>query len=218
MSEQTPPTPNLPAAPAPPQPPAPKPLTKRVGHSMLLIRIIAIDKFVKGACLIVIGTFILHMIRDDKNLHDTLHDFVNDLRIDPNNKYIHNLLEKTLGVSERTLRLFYTGTLIYAALYLIEGLGLFFDKAWAEWMTIIATALFLPLEIVEICRDVTLFRVIVFILNVLMVIYLGMRLQWRHQAKMAGVDLKKDPEAVHYEALKAPDETPKALPPDGNVP
>jgi uncharacterized membrane protein (DUF2068 family) len=210
MSEQPPPIPSAAVASPPPSLPAPKPLAQRAGHSMLLIRIIAIDKFIKGACLLIIGTFILHMIRDDKNLHDTLHDFINDLRIDPNNKHIHILLEKTLGVSEHTLRLFYVGTLIYAGLYLVEGLGLFFDKAWAEWMTIIATALFLPLEILEIYRVVTLFRIIVFILNILMLIYLGLRLHWRHEATKAGVDVKKDPEALHY--LEA-----KASPVDGNV-
>jgi uncharacterized membrane protein (DUF2068 family) len=200
-------------APIPPAPPAPapKPLAKRAGHSLLLVRLIAIDKFIKAAALLIVGVYLLHMIHLDRNMHDTLRDFVNDLRIDENNEYIHKLLEKTLGFNRRTLWYFYTGTLIYAGLYLVEGLGLFFDKAWAEWMTIIATALFLPLEIVEICRDITIFRIIVFILNILMVIYLGLRLHWRHEAKIAGVDVKKDPQGRHHSAPKAPS-------PDGNVP
>ncbi len=205
-----------PAAPLSPEPPAPKPLAKRAGHSLLLIRIIAIDKLIKGACLLVVGVFILHMIRHDKNLNHTLQDFIDYLRIDPNNKYIHSLLEKTLGVNKRTLGLFYAGTLIYAGLYLIEGFGLFFDRAWAEWMTIIATALFLPLEIVEICKAVTFFRILVFVLNVLMVIYLGLRLHWRREAKQAGVDVKTDPEALHYQAIEK--NQPKALPTGGNDP
>jgi uncharacterized membrane protein (DUF2068 family) len=177
---------------------------------MFLIRIIAIDKFVKGSLLIIVGVYLLQMLHLNRNIHDTLHDLVNDLRIDPNNKYIHLLLKKTLGLNRRSLWYVYAGTLIYAGLYFIEGIGLFFDKAWAEWLTIIATAGFLPLEILELYREITPLRVIVFVLNILMVIYLALRLHWRHLAKLAGVDVKKDPEGLHCDQAKA-------SAPDGNV-
>jgi uncharacterized membrane protein (DUF2068 family) len=188
----------------------PKPLSKRVGHSLLLIRLIAFDKVFKSACLVVVGIYILHMIHIDRNLHDTLLYFVNVLGLDENNRLIQTALQKTIGVDERTLHKLYVGTVIYAALYLIEGFGLYFDRGWAEWMTVITTAGFLPVEIMEIGRHVTILRVVVFISNVLMVIYLIFRIRWRHMAKMAGIDVKTDPEGIHEGEVKA-------SAPNGNV-
>ena len=176
----------------------PKPLEKRAGHSLLLVRLIALDKFVKGAALVIIGVFILRMIRHDHNLHDTLRDFVNDLRLDENNQYIHGLLEKTLGVSASKLRLLSTGTFIYAVLYFVEGVGLWLDQAWAEWMTVIGTAAFIPIEVMEILKGPTVMRVVIFLLNVLAAIYLILRLKWRHEAKKEGVDVKTNPEGVGH--------------------
>ncbi len=190
--------------------PEPKPLSKRAGHSLLLIRLIAFDKVFKSACLVVIGIYILHMIRIDRSLHDTLLYFVNVLRLDENNTLIQNVLQKALGVDDRTLRSLYVGTVIYAALYLIEGFGLYFDRGWAEWLTVITTAGFLPVEVMEIVRHVTILRIVVCILNILMVIYLILRIRWRHMAKKAGVDVKKDPEGTRQDAAKA-------LPTSGNV-
>lgn len=167
----------------------PKPLSERPGHSLLIIRLIAIEKVLKSASLLVVGIFILRMLHLDHTLYGTLHDFVNDLRLDENNHFIHGLLERATGVSDRKLRFLSAGTFIYSALYLTEGLGLYFDRAWAEWLTIITTAGFLPLEIMEIVHDTTAVKLIVFALNIVMVVYLVLRLRWRHLAKKAGVDV-----------------------------
>src|SRR3954469_24373471 len=87
----------------------PKPLEKRPGHSLLVLRLIAVFKFIKSASLLVIGIFILRMIRLDHNIHDVLQQFVNDMRLDENNHMIHGVLEKTLGISHTSLRWLSTG-------------------------------------------------------------------------------------------------------------
>ena len=116
------------------------------------------------------------------------------------------VLAKTLGIDGSAFH-FYVGTLIYAGLYLIEGLGLFFDKGWAEWLTVITTAGFLPLEILKLSVKLTFLRVLIFILNVLMVIYLTSASRWRHLAKFAGVDAQTDPEPMHESTRKPPPPT-----------
>lgn len=160
-----------------------KPLGKRAGHSVLLVRLIAVSKCLKSACLIVVGIFLLHMINLNRDVHDTLLGIVNAVRLDENNRFIHTLLEKTLGISAAKLRLIYTGTLVYAGLYLLEGVGLFMDKAWAEWMTIITTAGFIPLEVWEIIDGPTVTKCGVFALNMFILVYLILRLKWRFAAK-----------------------------------
>jgi len=167
-----------------PHPDPNKPLEQRVGHSLLLVRMIAVAKLFKAAVLLVVGFFILHVLKVHGNAHQVLHDFVNTVRLDPNNQFIHGILEKTLGIQDSTLRLISAGTLIYSGLYLVEGIGLFFDKGWAEWMTVVTTAGFIPFEIYEITREVALGRSIIFLLNVAILVYIAMRLRWRHLRKI----------------------------------
>jgi uncharacterized membrane protein (DUF2068 family) len=51
-------------------------------------------------------------------------------------------------------------------------------------MVILTTAGFIPLENYEISRHATVFRVVVLVANVLIVVYIGMRVRWRHLAKV----------------------------------
>ena len=162
----------------------PKPLAKVHGHSLLIIRCIAIGKLLKAACLLIIGSVIMHSIHLNKSVHDVLHEFLNALRIDEHNEFIHSLLEKSLGVNVHILPWISIGTLIYALLYSLEGIGLLFDKAWAEWMVILTTAGFIPLELYEIYEHATVLRLVIFVLNVLILIYISLRLRWRHLAKI----------------------------------
>ena len=61
---------------------------------------------------------------------------------------------------------------IYAALDLIEGVGLYLEKAWAEYLTLAITASFLPWEIFEVLRKVTWIRSGLLTVNALVVFYL----------------------------------------------
>jgi len=61
---------------------------------------------------------------------------------------------------------------IYAALDLIEGTGLYLEKTWAEYLTLIITASFLPLEGYEVFHRVTLIRVSLLVINALVFFYL----------------------------------------------
>ena len=54
---------------------------------------------------------------------------------------------------------------IYAVLDLTEGIGLYLEKTWAEYLTLIITASFLPWEILEIFRRVTVIRVGLLVVN-----------------------------------------------------
>src|SRR5689334_3514199 len=58
------------------------PLEQRHGHSLLVVRLIAVGKLFKAACLLVVGGFILHSIRAQSSVHDMLLEVINAMRID----------------------------------------------------------------------------------------------------------------------------------------
>jgi len=65
--------------------------------------------------------------------------------------------------------------ILYALLEGTEGIGLFFRRRWAEYLTVFATGLLIPYEIYEVAHRVTLFRAGGLALNVAVVGYLAWR-------------------------------------------
>ncbi len=64
---------------------------------------------------------------------------------------------------------------VYALIFLVEGIGLVAVRRWAEWMTLIVTTSFIPLEIIKLARRPTAPGVVTLALNVAVVVYLTAR-------------------------------------------
>ena len=60
----------------------------------------------------------------------------------------------------------------YAVLEALEMVGLWLAKRWAEYLTFLATTLLLPLEIYEIAQKVSALKIIAFVINLAIVVYL----------------------------------------------
>jgi uncharacterized membrane protein (DUF2068 family) len=101
--------------------------------------------------------------------------------VDPENRYLHSLLLKLTAVDDRILEEISAGTFFYAALLLTEGIGLWLKKHWAEYLTAIATASFIPLEVYELAKHFSITKVIVIGINVAVVWYLVARLRREHK-------------------------------------
>lgn len=147
------------------RPPAPQ---RKPGLGLVLI---GIYKICEGVLLVAAGAGALRLLHRD--LETVLLHWVHVLRVDPDNRYIHSLLERALSMSPKQLKELSAGTFLYAALRLAEGVGLAARKRWAEYLTVIATALFIPLEVYEMFRHFTWVKGVVFALNVVVVVYLA---------------------------------------------
>ena len=51
-------------------------------------------------------------------------------------------------------------------------MGLWYQKRWAEYLTFIATAVLLPLEIYELDDGISVLKILAFVINVAIVVYL----------------------------------------------
>lgn len=162
-------------------------------HNPFLLNLIAMFKLLKGVLLLIVAIRLLRLVHED--LHEVLGHWVDQLRLDPHNHYIHSALERLAGLSPAKLRALSVGTFIYGGLYFVEGLGLLRDKLWAEWLTVITTAGFVPFEIYEVYRHFTWLRLGLLAFNVLILAYLIHRLYQRHQEykrRQSGADAPVD--------------------------
>ena len=77
-----------------------------------------------------------------------------------------------LDASPTTLDLVAAFLIFYGVLQLFEGVGLWLLKRWGEYFAVVATSLFIPLEVYELTEKITWLRVVALIVNVAAVVYL----------------------------------------------
>jgi uncharacterized membrane protein (DUF2068 family) len=141
--------------------------------------LIGIFKLLKGAACLILGFGLLHMLH--KDVAAVAIHYLEALRLDPENRYIHRALLKIFRVTPKQLRELSAGSFVYAALFLTEGTGLVLRKHWAEYLAVISTGLFIPLEGYEIYKHLTWARLIIMAINILTVWYLAVRIAKRHR-------------------------------------
>ena len=148
----------------------------KASHSRFL-RLIALFKLVKAALLIALGVGALKLLH--KDVAEAVEYWVELLRLDPNNHYIDAALEKVSNLTPDKIKELGLGSMIYAGLFLTEGIGLWLEKRWAEWLTVIITSSLIPIEIYEIYRHPTPVKIAVLLINIAIVAYLVYRIRKR---------------------------------------
>jgi uncharacterized membrane protein (DUF2068 family) len=142
--------------------------------------LIAAFKLFKGIALLAAGIGALKLLH--KDVASEVENWINYLRVDPNNHYIQKLLMKLDLLDDRKLKALSVGTFFYSGLLITEGVGLALKKRWAEYLTIVSTALLLPLEIIEITHRVNFTRIALFLVNIAVVAYLIIDVRKKHSA------------------------------------
>jgi uncharacterized membrane protein (DUF2068 family) len=149
------------------------------GRGNLGIEVIGGFKLLKAALLlaaaIVLPIFGKHQV-------PLLFWLAQHVSVDPNAHFFRGLVDKFIQLSPK-FPLISVGMGIYAVIFAIEGTGLVLRKGWAEYLTIIVTASFLPLEIYEMVRHTTVIKGVVIALNIVIVAYLWRRVRARRHQK-----------------------------------
>jgi uncharacterized membrane protein (DUF2068 family) len=138
-------------------------------HNKYLV-LIAVYKLLQALLFVAIGVGALRLLHQD--IDDVLTRVASDLRFNPEGRFVNFVLDRASLLDDPMLRRIGLAAFCYAAVGLLEGIGLYLEKAWGEYLTLIITASFLPLEIHEILRRLTWVRVGLLVVNVLVLLYL----------------------------------------------
>ena len=141
-----------------------------VGASRRSLRLIGGFKLLKALVLLASLALLFRVLQPDST--QLLIHWALKLHVDPKNRYLRAALVKLLHLHSAQLRMLGIGTLLYAALFACEGVGLLLDLAWAEYLTIAETAGFIPIEVYQLIAKHGPIRFAVLIGNLLIVIYL----------------------------------------------
>ncbi len=155
------------------------PLRGKPLRDKIVLRLIAVDRALHFVVLGLLAVALLLFANHQADLHDRFYRVMNDLQVafggNPSHPHKTGLLhdlDQLFTLESSKLRLAAAGIGAYALLEGAEAIGLWWQKRWAEYLTFIATALLLPLEIYEISHKISPFKVLAFVINVAIVIYL----------------------------------------------
>jgi uncharacterized membrane protein (DUF2068 family) len=149
------------------------------------LRIIAGAKIAKGVALACLTLGVFDLIHRD--LTALAQRFVQIARISPENKYVELALEKLGLVEPSTLVRLGILSAMYASIELIEGLGLWFGAAWAEYVVVVSTGLFVPEEFLGLLHHPTWLRLTLLLVNSAILAYVVYVVWNRYRHRKASV-------------------------------
>jgi uncharacterized membrane protein (DUF2068 family) len=153
------------------------PTRGRALRDKVVLRVIAVDRalhFVILAALAVLAFLLAsHRTQIDKLVPRLNSIFFGSRNANatPTHGFLHDI-ERLLTLNVTTFRLIGAAAAAYALLEGAEAYGLWRQRRWAEYLTFIATTLFVPYEIYELNGKITFFRVAAFAVNVAILVYL----------------------------------------------
>jgi uncharacterized membrane protein (DUF2068 family) len=155
-----------------------KPLRDRI-----VLRLIAVDRLVHVLVLGLLGIAVLAFAANRATLRDAFYRVLTALQggvaggpvqTTGHVGIVHDF-DRLFTLRAGTLKEVGIALLCYAALEGLEAIGLWFAQRWAEYLTFLSTAILLPLEVYEIIHKGTPLKVIGFLINVAVVVYLLLR-------------------------------------------
>ena len=147
------------------------------------VRTIAIFEACKGVVVLLAGFGLLHFLHHD--IQSAAEDLVRHSHLNPARHYPQIFIEAAKRTNDSRLWFLASMAFIYSSARLVEAWGLWRLKWWAEWFAILSGAIYIPIEVVEIIKRVTVLRVTVLAVNLFIVIYLIYVRWWNRSRRTA---------------------------------
>jgi uncharacterized membrane protein (DUF2068 family) len=120
---------------------------KSLADRTAFLRLVAIYKFIQASLLVGLGLATLRLVRPE--VAARFSEWVQDLPVGFIQRTAESFLTWISGPQSNRALVLAAGLFAYAALFLVEGVGLWRQRRWAEWLTVVATGALIPPEIYE---------------------------------------------------------------------
>lgn len=144
-----------------------------------IIRLLGVERGVRGLLVFIVGLAVWQLQVSQESLVDHLKEalpllkpFADQIGWNMSDSGVINFLTELISTSPHTLSLISLALVLYGLLQIVEGAGLWFQKRWAEYLAVVATSAFIPLEVFEISHKVTFLRVGALVINIAAVLWL----------------------------------------------
>jgi uncharacterized membrane protein (DUF2068 family) len=143
---------------------------KSVLHHYFGLRAVAVFEFFKGLFVLLIGLGLVSLIH--RNVETTAEGILRTLHFDPAWHYSRKFIEAASRMNDHRLWVLSAFALAYATFRLVEAYGLWYERHWAEWLAVISSGFYVPVEVYHLYHQFTPIRVVVLLANLLIAAYL----------------------------------------------
>jgi uncharacterized membrane protein (DUF2068 family) len=155
------------------------PLRGKALRDKVVLRLIAVDRIFHFVILVALGIAVIAIAGNEAAVRSRFYRVLTDLQggvaggpVQTGRTGILRQFDKLFSLQAGTLRELGIALLAYGILEGVEAVGLWFAKRWAEYLTFIATTILLVPEVYELTNRATVLKVVGFIINLAVVIYL----------------------------------------------
>ena len=148
-------------------------------RDLFILRLLAAERVLRGLLIVVAAWAVWKFSNSQDAVQKLFEDDLTSFKpvaahfhYDLDHSPVVDTLRKTFDYKKSTLQVVAGGLLAYALIEIVEGFGLWWAKRWAEYLTVVATAAFLPIEIYELTEKTSSFKIATLALNVLAVLYI----------------------------------------------
>ena len=139
------------------------------------VRFIAIVEAAKAVVVLLAGFGLLTLIHRD--VEAAAAHVIRRLHLNAANHYPRIFLDAASRVTDTHLWIMAGLAMFYALARLVEAYGLWFDRRWAEWFALISGAIYLPVEVYELCHHANAIKAAALVINLIIVSFIGWRLR-----------------------------------------
>jgi uncharacterized membrane protein (DUF2068 family) len=139
------------------------------------LELIALFKMLKAVLLVLAGAGVLTLLRPAQAT--ALREWLSAFSIARGQEVIDRVLSMLDVATPRQLTTVGLATICYGLLFATEGVGLWLERRWAEYLTVFATGSLVPFELYELARRATPLRALALAVNAAAVAYLIYRLR-----------------------------------------
>jgi uncharacterized membrane protein (DUF2068 family) len=140
-------------------------------HTLQALRGIATLELAKGLVVLLAAAAILFLMHKDP--WDVADGLLHLLHISPDGHFAQRFLDWADTLTDAKLWAVAGAALAYSILRFFEAYGLWYARAWAEWIALISGSLYLPYEIYKLVHRQTLFHISVLVINLAIVLYMA---------------------------------------------
>lgn len=146
------------------------------------LRVVAFFEGAKGLLVLLAGFELLSFIH--KDIHEAAVRLVEHLDLNPASHYPRIFLDLINKINDTNLWSMAIAAAMYSLMRMVEAVGLWLRKSWAEWFAVLTGGMYIPVEIFEVVHRTTWPRITVLLVNLGVVSYL-LLVMFRNDEKRA---------------------------------
>jgi uncharacterized membrane protein (DUF2068 family) len=143
---------------------------RHFSKTSVALRTIAMFEVTKAAIVLLLGGGLFRLMHT--SLDDVAERVVHVLHVSPEGKLSNLFFELASHASDRNLWVLALSSLAYVLVRLTEAYGLWREREWAQWFSLLSTALYLPPELYWMLGHPSWLKCAVLVINIVIFLFM----------------------------------------------